>query len=48
MIRHILRNILFFFVLLLNKLREAIIAGKLQHKVGISKFTVPWATILFI
>ena len=39
--RHILRNSLFFFVLLLNKLYEAIIKRKLWHSVGIIKFTAP-------
>ena len=39
--REILRKILFFFILFLNELYEAIIKRNLQHSVGISKFTAP-------
>ena len=38
---HILRNIVFLFVLFLNKLYEAIITRKIQNSMGVSKFTTP-------
>ena len=39
--RYILRNILFLFVLFLDKLYEAIIKRKLQYSMGILNFTAP-------